>query len=978
MSAKKFNFVSPGIFLNEIDNSNIDKQSDAVGPVVVGRLKKGPAMRPVKVQSYADFVETFGTPEAGGRGGDVWRNGNTTAPTYAAYAAQAWLRNSAPITVVRLLGEQHSNAVSAGKAGWDSGDVKEDVDGGAYGLFLFNTAHTGGHNSAAPATGVLAAVFYNKGGANTVGLTASAGSSFAHDTTLGGEVGLGTGTATMISASSGYFYMKISSSLNADRRYKFNFDRNGDFYIRKVFNTNPTLTNTTVTATGSREYYWLGETYDRFIEGCDTVGNNPLTGSSTFDAAMLIGLRDAVTQTDWADRNFAAKNSKTGWFVSQDLGNAETFDATQMQKLFRLLSRDSGEWNQNNLKVSIMDIKPSSNNLDDYGSFTVAIRKLSDQDNAPVYIERFTGCTLNPNSENYVARKIGDRYTTWNETEKRYKYHGRFDNASRYIRADMNVDVDKGSTDARYLPFGFYGPRKIKDTTALSGATSNLAAGDTFTSGGYKHALGTTFNGYHFTASFTQVKNGATTDNVSGTLNITASFHFPTIALRHDGLQGNVNSPQTAFWGVDLNESGSVRFDKSNLDILRVLPAEVEGAGTHDEDSYVFTLDHLSSSNDGKGAYYQSGSRFNGVNGPGTSAASQSITGRDGWSSMLENQKYNRFTTVMWGGHDGLNVTEREPFRNSLISGKTEINNYAHYSIKKAIDTLADPEQAEFNLALIPGLTDTTLTEHLIRTCENRADALAIIDLPDDYTPGTENTSDDSENVGTVSGAVSNLRGRGLNTSYGCAYYPWVLGRDSESNSIVWLPPSVAALGTMAHSERQQALWFAPAGFTRGGITNGAAGIPIIGVRQVLSSRDRDRLYDANINPIATFPNEGIVVFGQKTLQVTRSALDRINVRRLLIHVKKEMSRIAATTLFEPNIELTWTRFKSRADDFLEGVRSGFGLDDYKVVLDKSTTTDELIDRNIMYAKIFLKPTKAIEFIALDFIVTDSGASFED
>jgi hypothetical protein len=332
----------------------------------------------------------------------------------------------------------------------------------------------------------------------------------------------------------------------------------------------------------------------------------------------------------------------------------------------------------------------------------------------------------------------------------------------------------------------------------------------------------------------------------------------------------------------------------------------------------------------------------------------------------------------MWGGHDGLNVTEREPFRNSLISGKTEINNYAHYSIKKAIDTLADPEQAEFNLALIPGLTDTTLTEHLIRTCENRADALAIIDLPDDYTPGTENTSDDSENVGTVSGAVSNLRGRGLNTSYGCAYYPWVLGRDTESNSIVWLPPSVAALGTMAHSERQQALWFAPAGFTRGGITNGAAGIPIIGVRQVLSSRDRDRLYDANINPIATFPNEGIVVFGQKTLQVTRSALDRINVRRLLIHVKKEMSRIAATTLFEPNIELTWTRFKSRADDFLEGVRSGFGLDDYKVVLDKSTTTDELIDRNIMYAKIFLKPTKAIEFIALDFIVTDSGASFED
>ena len=137
-------------------------------------------------------------------------------------------------------------------------------------------------------------------------------------------------------------------------------------------------------------------------------------------------------------------------------------------------------------------------------------------------------------------------------------------------------------------------------------------------------------------------------------------------------------------------------------------------------------------------------------------------------------------------------------------------------------------------------------------------------------------------------------------------------------------------------------------------------------------------LYEANINPIASFPAEGVVVFGQKTLQIVPSALDRVNVRRLLIYIKKEVSRIAATTLFEQNVTATWDNFRSRVSSFLEGIKGGQGLMDFKVILDKTTTTPELVDRNIMYAKVFLKPAKAIEFIALDFIITDSGASFAD
>ena len=161
-------------------------------------------------------------------------------------------------------------------------------------------------------------------------------------------------------------------------------------------------------------------------------------------------------------------------------------------------------------------------------------------------------------------------------------------------------------------------------------------------------------------------------------------------------------------------------------------------------------------------------------------------------------------------------------------------------------------------------------------------------------------------------------------------------------------------------------------------MTEGRGGLPVIGVSERLTSKERDDLYDANVNPIAQFPAEGIVIFGQKTLQVTPSALDRINVRRLMIYVKREIARMASTLLFDQNVQSTWNRFLSKVNPFLGSVKARLGLMDFKVILDTTTTTPDLIDRNIMYAKIFLKPAKAIEFIAIDFIITDSGAAFED
>ena len=207
---------------------------------------------------------------------------------------------------------------------------------------------------------------------------------------------------------------------------------------------------------------------------------------------------------------------------------------------------------------------------------------------------------------------------------------------------------------------------------------------------------------------------------------------------------------------------------------------------------------------------------------------------------------------------------------------------------------------------------------------------------------------------------------------------PWVRILDNNNNQSLWAPPSIAALGVLSNTDRQQAPWFAPAGFTRGGLSEGAAGVPVLDVSRKLTSDDRDTLYETGINPIAKFPAEGIVIFGQKTLQQTASALDRINVRRLMIYLKREISFIASRLLFAPNAQATWDRFLGQAEPVLRDVKSQFGIEDFRLILDESTTTPDLIDQNIIYAKLFIKPTRAAEYFAIDFIVSRSGASFED
>ncbi len=972
MSVSKFKFVSPGIQVAEIDNSQLPRLPEEIGPVIIGRADRGPALRPVQVNSFSDFVEIFGLPEPGGRSDDVWRNGGTgLAPTYGVYAAQAYLRNSSPITFVRLLGAAHTDAVTdSGEAGWKVGGYTgspNERQGGAFGLFVMPSG------SAATETGILAAVFYT-----TTGSVVLRGESITSQTTSPTTL---SGNCALVRSQSGKNWkMEIFEDQGATptETISFNFTRTSKNYIRKVFNTNPALVNSTITSTDNVKTYFLGETFDKALGAL-----TPSTEQIGVILPLALGSSGAITKQQ-GDQRRTLTNAETPWVFSQDLtANSGSDLQTITQDLFKFKTHNAGAWEAQNLKVSVTDIKASTNDADPYGTFSVEVRRAKDSDNAKQVVERFSRCNLNPLSVDYIGRKIGDSYVEWSDTDRRYREYGEYANQSKYIYVQVHSDVEAGG-DPTYLPFGFYGPVKFTDASVTSGSAfpSNV-----FVQGSGSCPDATTTKNQSIPAG--SADRGGVTFGVSSTLT-TVNLQFPSASLRANTVDGNLASPKDAYFGIDTTRDGSTQFEESYADIVRAFPNSYDARGdvsnTEMVYSYIFSLEDVtrytgsaaatttltdqSGQTSTTDAYYFSGSRAQGN--------SIAVTGSNTWNNVLDDG-FNSFTVPLLGGSDGVDIREADPFNNADLADKTETTSYSFNSIKRAIDSVADPEVVEMNMLSMPGLTNSGLTDHVIKVCEDRADALGVIDVADAYTPAHEAyNASETNRRGTAEGVITAFNDRNFNTSYGCTFYPWVQIRDGETGRNLWAPPSIAAIGTFSSSQRKSELWFAPAGFTRGGLTEGAAGLTVTNVSEKLTSKQRDNLYEVNINPIASFPSEGIVMFGQKTLQATPSALDRINVRRLMIFVKKEVSRIASTLLFDQNVESTWNRFLGQAEPFLDSLVARLGLTDYRVILDETTTTPDLVDRNILYAKIFLKPARAIEFIALDFVITSTGAGFED
>ena len=274
-----------------------------------------------------------------------------------------------------------------------------------------------------------------------------------------------------------------------------------------------------------------------------------------------------------------------------------------------------------------------------------------------------------------------------------------------------------------------------------------------------------------------------------------------------------------------------------------------------------------------------------------------------------------------------------------------------------SLTLLQNTDEYDFEILAIPGVTiqnGSAATNAAIDCVTQRGDAIAVIDTRDYGS--------------TLNQVVTNASS--VDSSYTATYWPWVQVLGTETGKLVWAPASTVIPGVYATNDRIGAEWFAPAGFNRGGVGG------VITTERKLSPADRDKLYLGKVNPIAQFPGNGTVVFGQKTLQTAATALDRVNVRRLLIELKRVIGNIGNTLLFEQNTAATRNRFVNQVNPYLESIQQRQGLYAYRVVMDDTNNTAEVIDRNQMVGQIFIQPTKTAEYIVLDFNVTPTGVEF--
>ena len=324
-----------------------------------------------------------------------------------------------------------------------------------------------------------------------------------------------------------------------------------------------------------------------------------------------------------------------------------------------------------------------------------------------------------------------------------------------------------------------------------------------------------------------------------------------------------------------------------------------------------------------------------------------------------------KFVVPLQWGFDGRNPATAYNVGTAITAGNTQgfdlssSTSSGSLAYKRALNAISNPDEFDINLLVTPGVIHrlhSNVTNHAISKVESRADALYIMDA-----------AAYGDTVETVLDTVKNL-----DTNYVATYYPWVMIPNRDSSIPVWVPPSVVLPGVISYNDQVAHEWFAPAGLNRGGLTS------VLEAKTRLTHAERDDLYEGRVNPIASFPGQGVVVFGQKTLQSKPSALDRINVRRLLIALRKFIASASRYLVFEQNTQALRNRFLNIVNPYLEQVQSNSGLSAFRVVMDDTNNTPDVVDRNQLVGQIFIQPTRTAEFIVLDFVVQPTGATFPE
>jgi hypothetical protein len=760
--------------------------------------------------------------------------GAQSPETYVPFTVKEYLRNAGTVTVVRIL---------AG-GGWTLGASRKA-------LFAVDTVNQN-----------ITAVFAPSKGSPAGDLSGS--------TALAGGVGLIEAAALTRNASFGLTFQGPSITTTT---VSCSFSPTSADYILKSIGDN--IYNSKVggnTYTGTPAY--VDANFRRLGHSSTSSSMRLVTGSvdHVFTSSYSEGYDHAATP--WIQSGFTT----VGLTIA---GGAKT------QQLFKFHTLADGTSTNKDYKVSIANLKEPADidGEEQYSTFSVQVRKFGDTDKRPSILEQFNNCNLDPDSPNFLARVMGDRYAAYSTDFGKVLTYGDYPNISKFIRVEVSNAVAEGAVSPKLSPKGF------------------AAVIDPY-------------------RNFSSDAEGST-----------KTYKFPPTAYRSGSVLSGVYNVK-GYLGWDFSET-----DNSNWNKPLAKNAESNQVGVFNTDSLTM---HPSSSATWTGAM----------------SASIDATGVSGPRGVDL-----KFSVPFQGGSDGLNpatvVNTGEYISPTNLYGYdlSGTNTVGYLGYKKALDILSNQDEYDINMLALPGVLKqyhAAVTDAATQMVEGRGDTFYVMDL----------TKVDE----TVTGAVN--QADGLDSNYAAVYYPWVKVLDTSRNKPVFVPPSVIIPGTIAASDRIGAEWFAPAGLNRGVLGT------VLEAKIRLNQAERDALYEGRVNPIATFPQTGVCVWGQKTLQVRPTALDRINVRRLMIAVKKFIASSSKYLVFEQNTIQTRNRFLNIANPYLESVQQRQGLYAFRVVMDETNNTPDEIDRNRLIGAIYLQPAKTAEFIVLDFNILPTGATF--
>jgi len=1011
-------FKAPNFYEREIDLS----APATTGPVgvpaaVVGTANKGPAFVPVTVANFNEFVQTFG---------------NLDPKNFGPYAVNEFLKHRAALTYVRVLGAGANSTTAhltatqnygtVNNAGFSLTGTGDAISGdkrhrgavqfltakhvfapnGDVGMPMFNDNDTVG---TASSIDLVRGVIMTPNTSRVMVLPLSTGLS---------ALGPSTNDNATVD-SNGKFKIIISSSLNANfstadglggvRVLTASFDPSDKDYFGKLLNTDP-------------DKFYQEQHY---LHADFAVDVNVAYVSSSCELAVLSGSANVSNSGNpsltfrevFGSYNTRYSAPQTSYFISQPFGATE-YD------LFKFEALDDGEYANKLYKISITNVKASVNDANKYGTFNVQIRDWNDTDTSPIVLEQFTNCSLDPTSENYVAKLIGDRkvyynFDALNVSEKRLVATGKYPNNSRTVRIVMDDAVERGLVPANSLPFGFRGPKllnvnpnttvaaTVTSATARLGGQINTAAAATLT-GSFLPPVPFRFKVTRGEITGSQTFSGQPGPSEQANVSYYWGVKFERASTSSDPTSNDVLNPNVVAEKNSLLESFTKFVGIEKLDAL------VSGSKADTTHNNKFTLakvalfnasltDLTSSVNDHmKEAAYIRNATLDATDYTWTENSRRRLT----FASLLSTapastfnrfSSYAKFTNFMCGGFDGTNFLDRDARRlndksvsfdagtsggastsNSISgfatnpSGRATSNNGVA-SYLTAVDILTNPLEANNNILTIPGIREPYITDQTMAKVRDYGLAMYVMDIPS-YDDDGNRLYDNSAAKPNVTTTAAQFDGRSIDNNYAAVYYPDVFIDDATNRRRVKVPASVPAVGALAFNDRVTYPWFAPAGFNRAALDF------VSNVTVRLGGADKDRLYESRINPIASFPRLGYVIYGQKTLQINKSALDRVNVRRLMLEIKRIIVGIAQRLVFEQNTPAVRNKFVADASFQLGLIQAQAGVEAFQVVMNESNNTVEDVDLNRLNGRIVVVPTRVVEYIAIDFIITNSGVQF--